>query len=94
MLYKSVLKKTLYCSAVSITMLAAPAFAASGGDAVPPNLDWPFEGPFGTYDKASLQRGYQVYKNVCASCHGMERIAFRNLEDIGLSELEAKALAA
>ncbi len=50
-------------------------------------------GVFGTFDRAQLQRGYQVYKEVCAACHSMQRVAFRNLADIGFSEAEVKALA-
>ena len=49
---------------------------------------------FGRVDKQSAQRGFQVYKEVCSACHGLSRIAFRNLTDIGFSEAEAKALAA
>lgn len=64
----------------------------------PIQADWSFKGPlnmgiFGTFDRAQLQRGYQVYKQVCANCHGMKRVAFRNLTDIGFSEAEVKALA-
>lgn len=50
-------------------------------------------GVFGTFDRAQLQRGYQVYKEVCAACHGLNRIAFRNLGEIGFSAAEVKALA-
>jgi ubiquinol-cytochrome c reductase cytochrome c1 subunit len=50
-------------------------------------------GVFGTFDRAQLQRGYQVYKEVCSACHGLERIAFRNLEAIGFSPAEVRALA-
>ncbi|MBS3962472.1 MAG: cytochrome c1 [Sandarakinorhabdus sp.] len=50
-------------------------------------------GVFGTFDRAQLQRGYQVFKEACAACHGLERIAFRNLADLGFSEAEVKALA-
>ena len=56
-----------------------------------------FEGPFGKFDKAQLQRGYKVYKEVCANCHAMKFIAFRNLADKGgpgFSEEQVKALAA
>lgn len=56
--------------------------------------NWPFDGPFGHVDKQSAQRGYQVYKEVCSACHSMNLIAFRNLEQIGFSENEVKALAA
>lgn len=60
----------------------------------PEAREWPFEPPFGTYDRASLQRGFLVFKEVCASCHGLEYLAFRSLEDIGFSEAEVKAIAA
>lgn len=56
--------------------------------------DWPHEGPFGTFDRAALQRGLQVYQNVCQGCHGIEYLAFRNLETLGYGEEEVKAIAA
>jgi len=58
---------------------------------------WSFAGPFGRFDQAQLQRGYQVYKDVCSNCHSMNLVAFRNLGDEGgphFSEAEVKALAA
>lgn len=72
---------------------AVPAFAA-GSEVAPPAQKWSFNGPFGTYDRAELQRGYQVYKEVCAACHAMKYVAFRNLKDIGFTDAEVKALAA
>ncbi|WP_106639034.1 cytochrome c1 [Allosphingosinicella vermicomposti] len=51
------------------------------------------DGPFGHYDRQQLQRGFQVYKEVCAACHGLGLVAFRNLQDIGYSEAEVKAIA-
>ena len=59
----------------------------------PKKLNWKFDGILGSFDKRSVQRGYQVYKEVCSSCHSMKRIAFRNLRDIGFSEDEVKAIA-
>jgi ubiquinol-cytochrome c reductase cytochrome c1 subunit len=56
-----------------------------------------FEGPFGTYDRAALQRGFQVYKEVCSACHSLKLVAFHNLGDPGgpgFSEAQVKALAA
>ncbi|MCA3256081.1 MAG: cytochrome c1 [Alphaproteobacteria bacterium] len=50
-------------------------------------------GVLGTFDRGQLQRGFQVYKEVCAACHGLHRIAFRDLSGIGFSEPEIKALA-
>jgi ubiquinol-cytochrome c reductase cytochrome c1 subunit len=52
-----------------------------------------FDGPFGKYDRPQLQRGFQVYKEVCSSCHGLSYVAFRNLEDLGYGEEEIKAVA-
>lgn len=60
----------------------------------PVEQDWSFAGPFGTYDKGQLQRGLKVYREVCSSCHGLERVAFRTLEDLGYSEAQVRALAA
>lgn len=52
------------------------------------------DGPFGKFDKQQLQRGLQVYKEVCAACHSMRLIAFRNFADLGYNEDEVKAIAA
>lgn len=72
---------------------AGPAQAA--GEAVaPPALDWSFGGIFGTYDRAAVQRGFQVYKEVCSSCHAMNLLSYRNLNDIGFNEDEVRAIAA
>ena len=74
-------------------IFASPALAA-GGDVALKTRDWSFSGPFGTFDKAAMQRGFQVYNEVCAGCHSMKLIAFRNFADLGYSEAEIKALAA
>ena len=58
--------------------------------------DWSFNGFFGKFDRASLQRGYQVYKEVCASCHSMNLLSYRNLAEQGGPEFtteEVKAIA-
>jgi ubiquinol-cytochrome c reductase cytochrome c1 subunit len=51
------------------------------------------DGPFGHFDRQQLQRGFQVYKEVCAACHGLNLVAFRSLADLGYSEAEVKAIA-
>ena len=59
--------------------------------------NWSFEGIFGTFDRASLQRGYQVYQEVCAGCHSVRHLSYRNLAEKGGPEFsleEAKAFAA
>lgn len=85
--------RSLLLAGVGSVLLATQAFAA--GDVHPPKqVDWSFDGMFGRVDEHSAQRGLQVYKEVCSACHGLSRIAFRNLEDLGFSEAEIKALAA
>ena len=59
--------------------------------------DWSFEGIFGTFDRSSLQRGYQVYQEVCSGCHSIQQLSYRNLSEKGGPEFsldEAKAIAA
>ncbi|WP_372623463.1 cytochrome c1 [Falsiroseomonas sp.] len=72
---------------------AAPARAA-GEAIVLPETRFSFEGLFGTYDRGSLQRGFQVYKEVCAACHAMRQLSYRNLLEIGLSEEQVRNIAA
>ena len=59
--------------------------------------NWSFEGVFGTFDRASLQRGYQVYQEVCSGCHSVKHLSYRNLSEKGGPEFsleESKAIAA
>jgi ubiquinol-cytochrome c reductase cytochrome c1 subunit len=51
------------------------------------------DGPMGKFDRAQLQRGFQVYKEVCSGCHSLKYVSFRNLADLGYSEAEVKAIA-
>jgi cytochrome c1 len=60
----------------------------------PPHRHWHFQGPFGTYDRAAAQRGFQVYQEVCAACHSLNLMAYRNLTELGLTEDQVKALIA
>ncbi|MCM0020126.1 MAG: cytochrome c1 [Tagaea sp.] len=83
--------KLLIASVLALGLGAGAALAASGPK--PPTQEWPHTGFFGTFDRAALQRGYQVYKEVCAACHAMKQIRYRNLEGIGLSNAEIAALA-
>jgi ubiquinol-cytochrome c reductase cytochrome b/c1 subunit len=87
-------------AASSLLGLAAvaplPAIAQEGAheQPAPPQVKWSFSGPFGHYDRGQLQRGLKVYREVCAVCHGMKMVSFRNLEDLGYSEAQVKAIAA
>src|SRR5260370_41320775 len=58
-----------------------------------PPQKWSFDGIFGTYDRAAEQRGFQVYKEVCSTCHPVKHLYFRDLTDIGYTEDEVKAIA-
>lgn len=89
------MNKLLIASAVAIG-LAGPAHAAGGAGHVE-DLAFTFEGPFGSFDQEQLQRGFQVYHEVCASCHGLQYVAFRTLGDKygpAYPEAQIKAIAA
>lgn len=90
--------KTLATIAAALTLTAGIAAAEDFQETakVPAN-GFSFEGPFGHFDKAQLQRGYKVYKEVCSNCHSMRYLSFRNLADPGgpgFTEDQVKALAA
>lgn len=59
----------------------------------PKHVSYSFDGPFGHYDRQQLQRGFQVFKEVCAACHSLKYVAFRDLAGIGYNEAEIKAIA-
>ena len=85
----------LIAGAAFFGLATSMAFAEAEKDAKP--VTYSFEGPFGKFDKAQLQRGYKVYKEVCSNCHSMNLMSFRNLSDKGgpgFSEEQVKALAA
>ena len=90
------MKQTLASLIVLASLAIMPFHAASAaGKAVePPEQNWSFKGITGTYDRAELQRGFKVYKEVCSACHGMKLLSYRHLVDIGFSEDEVKAIAA
>ncbi len=74
----------LIIAAIASLGLASAAHAAGGVEHPhAPEEGWTFEGPFGYFDQAQLQRGYLVYRNVCASCHSMDLLSFRNLGQKG-----------
>ena len=60
----------------------------------PPHQKWSFDGVFGTYDRAALQRGFQVYKEVCSACHAVKHLYYRDLAELGYSEDSIKGIAA
>ena len=88
------LKRTFAAAALSAVVLLASALARAADETPLPRQEWSFDGVFGTYDLASLQRGFQVYKEVCSVCHPVKHLYFRALGEIGYSEDEVKAIAA
>jgi ubiquinol-cytochrome c reductase cytochrome c1 subunit len=93
-------KPVLTCLAAVLAILCAAAGIARAQEAAPPppvpppHQQWPFNGVFGTYDRAALQRGFQVYQTVCATCHPVRHLYYRDLEEIGYSEDQVKGIAA
>lgn len=81
--------------ALAVLLFSSLSAEASSADVKhPKQLKWEFDGLTGKFDKQSIQRGFQVYKEVCAACHSVSRLSFRNLQEVGFSEAEVKALAA
>jgi len=82
--------------AIRFVCAAALLSAFFGGSAAmaadgPPK--WSFDGIFGSYDRAALKRGFQVYHDVCSACHSLNLVYYRNLQEIGFSQDEVKAIA-
>lgn len=83
--------------ALGVAFLPASPLRAETAGSHLTEIDWSFSGPFGTYDRNALRRGYKVYKDVCSTCHSMNLVHFRNLGEKGgpeFSQPEVKALAA
>lgn len=78
-------------------LAAVPALAGEHGGVEAELQDWSFAGIFGTYDTKQLQRGFQIFQQVCSACHSANQLALRNLSEEGgpsFSEEQVKALAA
>ena len=91
------IKSNLKLFVLSLLLLSSFRPIQSAEMVDPIKVDWRFKGVTGTFDRASLQRGFQVYKEVCASCHSMQYLSYRNLGEPGgpeFSEEEVKAIAA
>lgn len=92
--------KSIIAALLMAAAVAMPVQAQEGATHATPEIqkqNWSFSGPFGTYDRNQLQRGFRVFREVCASCHGARLLAFRNLSEPGgpgFTEGQVKALAA
>ena len=76
------LRKGLAFAALGLALIAGPSIAATTHEE-PKDVHWSFEGPFGKFDQAQIQRGYKVYREVCSACHSMNLMYFRNLAQKG-----------
>lgn len=88
--------RSLAFGAAALALAGAPAYAQEHAAPAPHRESWSFAGPFGKYDRAQLQRGFQVFKEVCSSCHSAHLFAFRNLAQEGgpgYTEEQAKTVA-
>lgn len=76
-----------------LVLLTSLNVIAADDALAPKQLNWPFEGAFGKFDRQAAQRGFQVYQEVCSTCHALKHLYYRNLKQIGFSEAEIKELA-
>jgi len=84
----------LKAAAVAAVIALTPAASQAAGEAIHvPDTKFSFDGIFGTFDRASAQRGFQVYKEVCSACHSMRQLSYRHLAGIGLTAAQIEALA-
>jgi len=88
------MRKALFAAVATVFAVAGGLAAAQEEAPAPPHQSWSFDGVFGTYDRAALQRGFQVYKDVCSACHPVKHLAFRDLAEIGYTEDQVKGIAA
>ncbi|MCE8508774.1 cytochrome c1 [Ruegeria pomeroyi] len=89
-------KKLAIGAAFALALAPVASFAAGGGEQHIEDFQFSFEGPFGTYDQNQLQRGLQVYTEVCAACHGLKYVPLRTLGDeggIGWTDDQVRAYA-
>lgn len=93
------MKKNIIISIASTFALVGGLFAATTpalaiDSSEPESMNWSFDGIFGAFDRSALRRGFQVYKEVCSGCHGLGFVSYRNLEEVGFTKKEVKAIAA
>ncbi len=83
--------------AASLSGIAATSAALAAGETPqPPRQKWSFSGPFGTFDRGQLQRGFKVYREVCQTCHGLDLLSFRNLSQpgaLGFTDAQVRQIA-
>jgi ubiquinol-cytochrome c reductase cytochrome c1 subunit len=88
------MRRFVLASLAAVTLGLAATAAGAVEEVEVPKEEWSFEGVFGTFDRGALQRGFQVYNDVCSACHSLSLLSYRNLEAIGFTEDQVKAIAA
>ena len=91
---KSIFIKIAAVATLACTVAAGSAYAADYPKNKPREQSWSFAGPLGKFDKGQLQRGLKVYTEVCAACHSLNLLSYRNLADLGYTEDQIKNYAA
>jgi ubiquinol-cytochrome c reductase cytochrome c1 subunit len=86
--------RVLAVAFLGMVALSAPVLAQEEAMPSLPHQNWSFAGPFGTFDRAALQRGFQVYSEVCSNCHSLTLLSYRDLAALGYNEDQVKAIAA
>ncbi len=86
--------KSFLAGAAAVALTAAVTVAPAKAQEPMPNERWSFMSAFGAFDMAALQRGFQVYSQVCSNCHSMQQLHYRDLSGIGLDPAQIKAVAA
>ncbi|MCA0369660.1 MAG: cytochrome c1 [Proteobacteria bacterium] len=86
------MKRTLWITLCAVFLGASLSYGNAAPK--PPEQNWSFEGPFGTFDRKALRRGLQVYREVCASCHSAAHLRYEKLKELGFTESDVKAIAA
>lgn len=90
----TMIRKITLSALTALGLMAGGAAHAAGGEGYVENYDFSFEGPFGTFDQMQLQRGLQVYTEICSACHGLQYVPFRTLGDSGGPGLPADQVRA
>jgi len=86
--------RKLTLSALAALAITTGGALSSGGESGHiENIKFSFDGPFGKFDQAQLQRGFQIYTEVCSACHGLKHVAFRDLADLGYTDAQVRAYA-
>ncbi len=88
------MRKFIISTAVGLSLAITSTAHAAGNMVKPIDIQWSFEGLFGTFDRAALKRGSQIFFEVCNGCHSLDLVSYRNLVDIGIDEETVKTLAA